>query len=84
MEVTINDPSVSRPLAFDSMAACAEYLLRGDRCFDNIGAVETVEQRAEHNSRAIGRLMAVLVKKNILTTAECVDVLQTYMYNDKE
>jgi hypothetical protein len=83
MEVTFTD-KYSRAYQFRSLAECAEYMLRGDSSNDGMGTVETIEDRAEHNSRAIGRLMAVLAKKNILNEQECIDLLQNFDYNDKE
>jgi hypothetical protein len=83
MEITFTD-KYSRALQFRSLAECAEYMLHGDRGNEGIGTVETIEERAENNSRTIGRLMAVLVKKNILSVPECIEVLKNFSYNDAE
>jgi len=45
---------------------------------DGSGQIETIENRAEKNSKVIGRLLAALVEKKVLDLQEAVAMIDDY------
>ena len=66
----------------ETVTQYAERSLAGFCC--GSGQIETIDQRAINNSRAIGRLLEVLASKGLLTAPEVTRIVNRFENEDAQ
>ena len=83
MSIKVNRGSLSKD-EYKNFEQCAKSRLNGDDYSPGLGQIEVLTATAENNSRAIGRLLDLLVSKNQISHKEAAKVLIEYFDGDIE